>query len=66
MSSADAHSLRVALEHSVATGTRFALLFVTVMIAGAAVVSSLIPRQSAQHRVSPPTDALDGLESVIA
>ncbi len=44
----DAALLRSALEHGVATGTRFALSFAIVVVAAGALLSLLIPRAPAQ------------------
>jgi EmrB/QacA subfamily drug resistance transporter len=48
MSPHDAALLRSALEHGVATGTRFALSFAIVVVAAGALLSFLIPRAPAQ------------------
>jgi hypothetical protein len=56
--------LRTAIEHAVTTGTRYALLFVTVMIASAAIVSRLIPRVQSHRAPTLSTESVDGLESM--
>jgi hypothetical protein len=60
----DAALLRSALEHGVATGTRFALGFAIVVVAAGALLSFLIPRAPAQpgERSFRPVDVLEPLE----
>jgi EmrB/QacA subfamily drug resistance transporter len=50
MSARNAALLSSALEHGVATGTRFALSFAIVVVAGGAALSFLIPRAPLQAR----------------
>jgi len=60
----DAALLTSALEHGVATGTRFALSFAIVVVAGGALLSFLIPRAPAQpgERSYRSVDVLEPLE----
>lgn len=60
----DAAILTSALDHAVATGTRFALAFAILVVAGGALLSFLIPRAPAQpgERSYREVDVLEPLE----
>jgi EmrB/QacA subfamily drug resistance transporter len=60
----DASLLTSAIEHGVATGTRFALAFAIVVVAAGAMLSFLIPRAAAQpgERSYREVDVLEPLE----